>query len=170
MSQFGTDRNRPFGRFVAILMACALALTACGGGDSTTRDDEGEIVEGGEIDVFQVQEGDCLLLPSETNEVSSFEGVACDEPHDGEIYELFDITGYDEYPGDAVVSEKADEGCFNAFEPFIGLEYAQSAYFVQQFVPNEITWDQNDDREVICIVVPAPGEPQLTMSLEGIAQ
>lgn len=153
----------------ALLAVCALVFAACSG-DTTTRDDEGEIIEGGEINVFEVQEGDCLLLPSETNEVSSFEGVACDEPHDGEIYELFDITGFDDYPGDAEISAQADEGCFNAFEPFIGLEYAQSVYFVQTFVPNQQTWDGQDDREVICIVVPAPGEPQLTMSLEGVAQ
>ena len=169
MTSISAHGTRSFGRTVALLVVCALVFAACSG-DTTTRDDDGEIIEGGEIDVFEVQEGDCLLLPSATNEVSSFEGVACDEPHDGEIYELFDITGFDDYPGDEIVSAQADEGCFNAFEPFIGLEYAQSAFFVQQFVPNEQTWNDRDDREVICIVVPAPGEPQLTMSLEGIAQ
>ena len=41
-------------------IAVALAVASCGDLDTTTRDDSGEIVEGGEIGVFAVQEGDCI--------------------------------------------------------------------------------------------------------------
>ena len=157
-------------KLVAAAFAGALILAGCSDGDSTTRTEDGEIVEGGEVDVFAVQEGDCISWPTEVDAVSSFDGVACDEPHDGEIYELFDITGFDEYPGDAVVSQEADAGCKAAFEPFVGIDFLSSRFFVTQFVPNQDTWDNFDDREVICILVPGEGEPQLTASLEGIAE
>lgn len=149
-------------------------LASCGGGaatsDESARDDSGEIVEGGDIGVFVVQEGDCISLPTAGAEVAAFEGSSCDEPHDGEIYELFDITGFDEFPGDTVLREQADEGCLNAFEPYVGIDYQLSEFFYTFFTPSEDTWNQVDDREVICIAVPAEGEPQLTMSIEGVAR
>lgn len=156
-------------RNLIVAVAGALVLVGCVGGDSTTRTSDGEIVESGEINVFEVQEGDCISW-SDSDEVSAFSGVPCNEPHDGEIYELFDITGFDDYPGDEVISEQGDEGCLNAFEPFIGLAWEQSEFFFTRFTPSEETWDGVNDREVICIVTPGEGEPQLTVSLEGIAQ
>ena len=151
-------------------IAVALAVASCGDLDTTTRDDSGEIVEGGEIGVFAVQEGDCISWPTDSESVAAFDGVSCDEPHDGEIYELFDITGFDDFPGDDLVSEQADQGCFDAFEPFVGIAFVESEFFFTRFVPTQETWDDLDDREVICIITPAQGEPQLTMSLEGVAQ
>lgn len=157
-------------KFLMTAVAAALLLAACGGEDTTTRDETDEIVEGGEIGVFAVQEGDCISWATDSSEISSFSGVPCDEPHDGEIYELFDIAGFDEFPGDQVIGEQADEGCLAAFEPFIGLEWELSEFFFTRFTPSQETWDGVDDREVICIATPGEGEPQLTMSLEGIAQ
>ena len=155
-------------KFVLAMLAAVLLLSACSS-DQTTRNDDGEIVEGGELGVFAVQEGDCINFPDSTDAVESFEAVACDEPHDGEIYELFDVTGFEDYPGDAEVQSQGEAGCLSAFETFVGIDYQSSIYFFTYFSPTQDTWEQLDDREIICIVTPAEGEPQLTGSLEGAA-
>ena len=152
-----------------LVFAVALVAASCGGADTTTRNESGEIVESGEIDVFTVQIGDCISWPTNTDAIAAFDGVACDEPHDGEIFELFDITGFDEFPGDEVVGDSANVGCLDAFEPFVGIAYAESEFFFTTFIPTQETWDQVNDREVICILTPGEGQPQLTTSLEGAA-
>lgn len=155
-------------KFLFAIIAGVFLLTACSS-DSTTRNDDGEIVEGGEVGVFAVQEGDCVNFPDAVDAVSSFDAVACEEPHDGEIYKLFDIEGFEDFPGDAEVSDQGTVGCRDAFEPFVGIDYNSSIYFFTFFSPTEETWNDRDDREVICIVTAAEGEPQLTGSLEGAA-
>ncbi len=155
-------------RFLMAIFAGVLLLAGCSS-DQTTRDDDGEIIEGGELGVFAVQQGDCILFPDEDGDVESFEAVSCDEPHDGEIYQLFNIEGYEEFPGESVISSDAQAGCRAAFEPFVGIDYDSSQYFFTFLSPSEATWDGVDDREVICIITTADGEPQLTGSLEGAA-
>jgi hypothetical protein len=49
-------------------------------------------------------EGDCVNIPTD-DQLTSFEGVACDEPHDGQAFGLFDVVGFDDYPGQEAVSE-----------------------------------------------------------------
>ena len=153
-------------KFVLSLLAGIFLLSACSS-DNTTRNDDGEIVEGGDLGVFAVQEGDCVNFPEGGGDVASFDAVACEDPHDGEIYELFDITGFDEYPGDDAVSTQAGEGCRDAFESFVGIDYDSSVLFFTFLSPSEGTWNDLDDREVICIITPADGEPQLTGTTEG---
>ena len=156
-------------KYASVAIVGALLLASCSS-DTTTRDESGEIIEGGEVGVFAVQEGDCINFPTDQGDgVGSFGAVACTEPHDGEIFELFDITGFDEFPGEQVLAQESDAGCFNAFESFIGLDVNESMFVVQRVSPSEDTWNDLDDREVICIVVPPDGMP-LTMSLEGVAQ
>ena len=154
-------------------IAAVLILTSCGDPsttDSSERDESGEIVEGGDLGVFAVQVGDCVNLPDASDDgVGSFESVSCNEAHDGEIYELFDLSGGDEFPGNEAIEPEAQQGCLDAFEPFVGIAYEDSQFFFTFLPPSEQSWEEIDDREVICLVVPALGEPQLTMSLEGIA-
>ena len=161
-------------RNLRIAIAGALLLASCGGGaatsDDSARDDSGDIVEGGDVGVFVVQEGDCISWPTNGDPISSFDGSSCDDPHDGEIYSLFDVTGFDDFPGGEIIAEQANQGCLAAFEPYVGIAYQQSEFFFTFLGPSEETWDLVDDREVICIATPAEGEPQLTMSLEGIAR
>lgn len=157
-------------KYGAVAIVGALLFASCSS-DTTTRNDAGEVVEGGEVGVFAVQIGDCINFPTDQDDgVDSFGAVACTEPHDGQIFELFDITGFDEFPGNQVVSQESDAGCFRAFESFVGLDVTESRFLVQRVSPSEQTWNQLDDREVICIVLPPDGDPPLTMSLEGVAQ
>lgn len=105
--------------------------------------------------VFSLDVGTCF------NDVSAFyegEGevqnvpiVDCAEPHDNEVYHTFDIEG-DEFPGAAKVEAIATEGCHGAFEDYVGREYETSRFALSPMMPLEQSWNQHDDREVLCFL------------------
>ena len=140
------------------------------GEDETVRDDDGAIVEAGGLGAFRMQEGDCFRYPTaigdvgdgEAYELASVEGVSCDDPHDGEVYALFDLPGGDDapYPGEASVYESAGEGCIQRFESFVGIGYyASPTWDISPLYPTAVGWEQIDDREVVCVIVPIDGVP-----------
>lgn len=149
-----------------LLLVFVVALTACGG---ATRDNEGTITEGGEVDVFSLKVGDCFSTEA-TDEVSDVGGVPCSEPHDSEVFALadFDADSSAEWPGQDAIDEFSDESCTAAFEDFIGIPYAESKYYISYLQPTEESW-ANGDREVVCLVVGEDGE-QITGSLAGVGE
>jgi hypothetical protein len=130
------------------------------------RDNETqEIAEAGQQDVFEVAVGDCFNDEGDGTEVTDLPAVPCTEPHDNEIYHLFDLAG-EEFPLDA--DAQADAGCAAQFAAFIGLEYEVSTeidFF--PILPTAQTWAEGD-REVICSVFDVA--KQSTGTLAGAAR
>jgi len=123
-----------------------------GGQDDSTRDEAGQIVEGGEVGAFRIRLGDCFNSGA-IDEIESVQGVPCSSPHDGEVYLAFLLPeGDGSYPGDPVISDSATEGCYDAFEPFVGAEYETSALDFWSIQPTAGSWDALDDREVLCVL------------------
>ncbi len=152
---------------IAVIGVAVVALAGCSS-DQTTRNAEGDIVEEGDLGVFVVREGDCIDLPTGIDEVSTFTGVACDAPHDAQVFAAFDVVDAAEYPGSSIIQETADSGCVDRFESFIGVPYAESIYYMQTFIPTPESWDSLDDREVLCVVVPESDTEKLTSDLRGV--
>ncbi|MEZ5228855.1 MAG: septum formation family protein [Acidimicrobiales bacterium] len=123
-------------------------------GDDTVRDDSGAIVEAGGVGVFAIKYGDCLVAPLE-GEVQSVEGVPCDQPHDSQAYDTFDLTGFDAFPGDAL-DEPAYNGCLDRFESFVGIPFEESILWVTFMSPTADGWAQGD-REIQCLIIPESG-------------
>lgn len=146
------------------LLTVGLIAAGCGS-DQTTRDDAGVIVEGGDLGVFSATTGDCVNVP-DGDQISQFEGVACTEPHDAQVYAAFDIPG-DVFPGLESIRASADEGCAERWEPFFEIEYAASEYFFTRVTPTMESWNKIDDREVLCLVTSGPGDEPLTEDLRG---
>ncbi len=139
------------------------------GQDETTRSDSGAIVEEGELGAFRIRIGDCLAA-SPNGEFESIQGVPCNEPHADEVYHAFNLAeGDGNWPGDSHVAEEADIGCYNAFEPFVGLDYESSIYGYATITPTEGSWDGLDDREVLCLINNYDGTTK-TGSARGSAQ
>lgn len=121
---------------VIALAALALAGAGCDGGN-----------------VFSLAVGDCFDDEAGADEeITSVPMVDCDEPHDNEVYHVFDLEDAADYPGDAAVQEAADEGCLDAFEPFVGTPYLDSELEYFTITPTAQSWEDADDREVICSV------------------
>ncbi len=145
-----------------VLISCALAVGACSQAsesDETTRDDDGSIVDEGEIGAFRIQVGDCLGTIEESGQIETAQGIPCDQEHQYEVYHAFDLPDGD-FPGQVSVSSQAEEGCLAAFDPFVGIEYAVSIYGFTSLIPTQQSWDAIGDREVLCLLGNFDGTPK----------
>jgi hypothetical protein len=141
---------------IGIWIAIAIAFAIYNTVTRADRDDSGAVVDAGRIDAFQMKIGDCFndstSMTSDTEfEVSSVAGVPCADPHDNEVYAIFDV-GVDSYPEGDGMSELAFNSCLKRFEPFVGKDYESSSLDILPMYPTLQSWKQRDDREVICAV------------------
>jgi len=125
---------------VGALVVLGLGLTACSK----------------EVSANNLEVGDCTNedLSGEVGEVDT---VDCADSHTAEVFALFDISG-DEFPGTTDVQSQATEGCNgDRFESYVGTPYEESEIYTTYLVPTESTWNDADDRTVICLAVTQDG-------------
>lgn len=164
----GSRSRNALAGLVAVLGAlagCSLTIEGEERGDERT-------IEPNELEV-----GDCYGPVPEDGDGSSgadgggeelvavVEVVSCDEPHSFEVYYSFDLTE-EIYPGPDVVEERWIAGCLDRFEGFVGTPFDESVLEISAIFPTEETWEELDDREVLCSVTTVSGEP-LTSSAAG---
>ena len=157
-------------RLTAALLALALATAACGAAEpGAQRDEAGAIASEGAVDPFEVKLGDCVDQPvsstEQVEEVESVKAVPCAQPHDGEVYAVFDLPDGD-FPGESEVSKAGEDRCVEQFATFVGKPYEDSQYDITSLFPTRESWEEQDDREYVCIVV-APEGQQVTGTLKG---
>ena len=105
--------------------------------------------------------GDCYDDPP-TDEVARFDVVPCDQPHDNEVFHVFDAPG-GRYPGrEGLLDLSAVECRGGAFSDYVGASLDDSDLRVFQVLPTRQTWDRGD-REVVCVLY-APGGRKITGS------
>jgi putative regulator of septum formation len=142
----------------AIVGVAGLGLVGVGyagvaGQDETARDNAGAVVEGGQVGALRIRTGDCFGdVPGATFE--AVDAVPCSQPHKFEVFDAFNLPFENSaaYPGDESITTLADDGCFNRFAGFVGIAYAQSIYNYSIVYPLAGTWDEFDDREVMCLI------------------
>jgi hypothetical protein len=132
------------------------------------RDETGAIVSEGSLDAFQMRVGDCFddgsTFAGDDPEVDDVPGVPCSQPHDNEVYAVFDVAAAS-FPGDKM-GEMAHEGCVARFEAFVGRDYDSSSLDVATLFPSAESWRQ-DDREVVCAVYDIDAK-KLTGTVRGM--
>ena len=138
----------------AILLVLLVVAAACGT-DEPARDASGQVEEAGSVRADRVQVGDCFDA-QEDAEVRSLPLVPCSEPHDNEIYEVFDLPG-EAWPGPGAVEQDAAEGCLGPFAGFVGVSLAESSLDAFPITPSEESWKDSDDRQVLCVVTDPDG-------------
>lgn len=132
------------------LLLAALVVSACGGGG-----------------VFTLEVGTCFDDTQES-EVSEVPEVDCSEPHDNEVFSVFDYTETDTFPGSEALNDAAQAMCIEEFEAYVGLSYPESALDVLPIYPSQESWDSGD-REVICALYNLDLS-KLTASMQGAAR
>jgi hypothetical protein len=154
---------------VAVVGIAAVAIFAP---DDAERDESGDIVESGEVSVFDLSEGDCWNnVPDAGEETETVDAVPCTEPHESEVFAVFDVDLGEEWPGLDAVTAEAEAQCVQRFEGFVGLTYDQSALNLFYFNPIEESWNQLNDREVVCVVLdPTAPDGRTSGSLQGAAR
>ena len=136
---------------------------------SADRDASGAIVDAGSVDAFKIRVGDCFDDgdPSAA-EVGSLPAVPCSEPHDNEVYAVFDVSVAAFPEGDAM-GQLAFNSCKERFSSFVNLDYDSSSLDIMTLYPSAESWSRQSDREVVCAVYEMNGE-KLTGSAKGLAQ
>jgi hypothetical protein len=86
--------------------------------------------------------------------IEAVDAVPCTQPHLFEVYAAFNLAydTDDPYPGQPVVDELTDDGCYDRFIEFVGLEYEESSFEFGAVYPTKDSWDELDDREVLCVI------------------
>jgi hypothetical protein len=136
------------------------------------RDDTGAIVGEGNIDAFTIRVGDCFNDSSPSfgqdgSPICDLPGVPCAEPHDNEVFAVFDV-GVTSFPeGDAMPSLVFDS-CLERFESFVGKDYESSSLDIATLYPTQESWNRHDDREVVCAVYDISSK-KLVGSVKGLA-
>lgn len=143
-------------RLLLLLPAVGLLAGACSAAtsDASTRDEDGVVIEGGDVGVLALNVGDCFDDPPgvfETDEVTEIETVVaipCDEPHDNQAYAKFDLPDGD-WPGDTAATNAAFDGCLSRFESMLGEPYETSPLDILPLSPTRDGWSLGD-HEVLC--------------------
>lgn len=106
-------------------------------------------------------------------EVSDLPWTSCDQPHTHEVFHVIDFfveeevppgstttvpTSPDVYPGFAELESFAQRQCLAAFEPYVGISAFDSSLFYSWLVPSLASWNDHNDREVICVAGNANGQ------------
>lgn len=138
--------------YLPALIALALVTAACG--SSVAAND--------------VEVGTCTSQDF-SDGVGEIESMDCSEPHLLEVFAVYDLPDGD-YPGDAEISQQSGEGCAgDRFEDYVGVPFVDSIFFVTWVPPTEKTWNDADDRTVICFIVTEDGSER-SGSVRGINQ
>jgi hypothetical protein len=152
------------GKRFAIVAAVILVVVVIGGIaaalvvsnlDDASRDESGEITEGGDVSAFSLAVGDCLNDLTET-EVTSVAAIPCAEPHESEVYALFDLED-GAWPGDATIEEQAGTGCAERLQSDYPEVFDDTNVDIFYLQPTEQTWETGD-REIVCLTFYLDGQ------------
>lgn len=155
-------RHRLVSAALALVAGPSLAACSSSNGTSSTS-------------VFDVKPGQCFIAPSEVKaELSSLSQVPCTKPHTQEAYALVAYQASSgngasadagTYPGPDVLDKFAKGACAQRFTGYVGVDYTQSKLFFTYLLPSARSWEQDDDRTVLCFVTTTGGT--LTASVKG---
>jgi hypothetical protein len=156
------------GAFLAIMVVILVLLFAGGGDDdpyvtpevatptATVSPEELDVAAQKNPDAEQISAkdldvGDCIAdATATTGDVTTFDSIDCDKPHDGEVFTIIKVGG-DRYPGVKVVSGKGQRGCRARLRRQATPKAFRDRQLGYKFVyPTPESWKQ-DDREVTCL-------------------
>ncbi len=149
--------------------ASATEATASPDDDDDDDDDGGDDI-GEETSVFELETGDCFSADADV--VESVTVVDCEDPHTYEVFGVFDHEADDDepYPGDDAILEYADTRCQPLFEDYVAADYQTSIYWITSVTPSTETWDEGDDREIVCALKLGEEGEETTGSAEGTGE
>ena len=152
-------RNGGRGRGLAIagiVISCLWFLAIAGGvvyaiATDADRNASGQITSGGRVSVTDLKVGDCVNDIEEDKQVLSLPAVPCAQPHDAEVFAIFELTG-STFPGEAEVVSQVEPKCSDRLEQYAPAALNDPSIELYYFAPNETSW-RRGDREVVCIAV-----------------
>lgn len=92
--------------------------------------------------------GDCFTGDAGIDR-SSTDIVPCGSPHEYEVVGILTYLASDSFPGDQALQQRAESECSAAFEDYVGVPFATSAFGMTQWSPTAETW-ASGDRVIVC--------------------
>lgn len=150
-------------------VAIALAVGSCGsdatGDGAASTAPTGPPVTAGPVAAAELAPGDCVtglvIGVNERRRIDAASVVRCDQPHELEVFAVFDLSASDfeaedgSYPGQQRVVDAADGGCRRQLVE-LG-EVAESIGLIAVW-PTPESWTQGD-RAVACAAYSTSGTP-----------
>jgi serine/threonine protein kinase len=115
------------------------------------------------ISATELQVGDCLNDLTNSTDVSSLPSVDCAQPHQGEVFAVFDLPP-GPYPGADGVDDLVSKGCNARLAEYSPGAPSDDAVGLFSVYPLEQNWERGD-REVVCIAKATSGTT--TGSIKG---
>lgn len=147
-------------RMVSVVIAVvSVSVYGCGG-QGLERDESGAITRAGTEDVFSLEVGDCFLAPEGADDerllIDSVEATPCEQSHTFEVIARETATGANTYDPSGVALF-VGASCFgDNFTAYVGTPVEFSTLKVRSIQPTRQTWEELDDRDVICLVQSEP--------------
>ena len=137
-------------------VAIALGAVAYNAMTEADRDSTGAIVGEGSVGAFQIRVGDCFDYTSssfaeDSVEITSLPDIPCTDPHDNEVFAVFDVN-QSTYPEGEAMESLAYDSCLERFELFVGRDYESFSLDILSMYPTRASWTLQHDREVVCAV------------------
>jgi hypothetical protein len=110
------------------------------------------ILGSGSVSATDIKVGDCIEQnPANGSTVSQLPRVACDKPHEGEVFALLPVPG-DTFPGESTIMREYQGKCLDALQSYSPT--AAEDPDIRNFVlyPTQGSWDRGD-RQVACIAI-----------------
>ena len=106
----------------------------------------------GSVRATDVKTGDCIeASPVDMEQVLRLPKVACDQPHEGEVYALVRVVT-DDFPGQSILESEYRDRCVPALAVYSPGAATDPDVQISVLYPTRGTWDQGD-RDVVCIAV-----------------
>ncbi|MFK0257029.1 DUF4190 domain-containing protein [Streptomyces sp. NPDC090445] len=151
--------------FIVLLLVLGLS-GALGDGASPRLDTNGQVTTPGSSDVQDIRKGDCFNTDDDLAKTQEQEGtqarfsvrtVPCDQPHEGEAYDVFNLEN-GTFPGEDKVIAIAEEKCGGkALTDYVGkASKLPKTLEVFYYYPQASSWTLGD-REVTCFLGTANG-------------
>ncbi len=111
------------------------------------------VVSCGQGSAFSLEVGECLNEPR-SSEFEDVDKGPCDEPHELEVFAVVQHPAGNDvpFPGTGRIEEVAFALCFALFEEYVDRSYADSVLDIVTFNPTRDSWDDIDDREIVCLL------------------
>ncbi|MGO2112963.1 MAG: septum formation family protein [Pseudoclavibacter sp.] len=140
--------GRPSAARLVAAGACAVALLS---GCASAPDAEPE-----ERPITQIEVGDCF--DTDAGYTTALVYTDCAAAHLFEAFHIEELTD-ERFPGDEAIAATANEVCDEQFQVFTGMPVSQSPDYLSTFFgPTEDSWMTEDDRAIVCTVMPVDGQ------------
>jgi len=133
---------------LVVALVVVLVLVFAGGG---ADDEEAAKPVTGPVAAKDLTVGTCISdANSTTGDVTTFDAIACNKPHDGEVFTVIELKG-DRYPGTDFVTGKGNRGCRARLRRQTTAKQFKDRLLSYKFIyPTKKSWAQGD-REVTCV-------------------